>query len=80
MIAKDIGILRDELIEEDLTLRQKLENLEAGRKKVKALKPTLQEMERELDEVSSEVKLDKKEIEIKYEKLKETRRGFSITC
>lgn len=37
-------------------------------------------MEKELSILTDEIKLDKEKIELEYEKLKETRRAFSITC
>ena len=62
-------------------LRKKLDDLENALSQVnKEIKPTLQTMEKELSILTDEIKLDKEKIELEYEKLKETRRAFSITC
>lgn len=78
---KDYGLVRDELLEEDLILRKKLDDLEQAHKKIrKEIKPTLHTMNGELEVVSAEVKQDKKEVEALYDKVRETRWAFSITC
>lgn len=62
-------------------LRKKLDDLENALSQVnKEIKPTLQTMEKELSILTDEIKFDKEKIELEYEKLKETRRAFSITC
>ena len=78
---KDFGLVRDDLLEEDLILRKKLDDLESAHKKIrKEIKPTLHTMSQELKAVSAEVKADKKEVEALFDKVRETRRAFSITC
>jgi len=73
--------VKEEIVEEDLILRKKLDDLEQALEKVnKEIKPTLMVMEKEIDLVIEEIKIDKEWIEANYDKLKETRWGFSITC
>lgn len=73
--------IRDELLEEDLLLRKKLDDLELGLEKVnKELKPALLTMEKELDLVTGLVKSDKEHIEDLFDKLNQTWKAFSITC
>ena len=80
-LGKDAGLIWDELLEEDLVLRKKLDDLEGALDQVnKEIKPTLQTMEKELSLLTEEIKLDKEKIEVEYEKLKETWNAFSITC
>lgn len=71
------SMVKDELIEEDLKLRKKLDDLEQGLYKLnKDLKPTLLTMEKELEIITEEVKSDWEVVEAIYDKLLETRRGF----
>jgi len=63
-------MVREELLEEDLKLRKKLDDLEKGIYKLnKDLKPTLLTMEKELNAVTEEVKKDREIIEALYDKL-----------
>jgi len=63
-------MVREELLEEDLKLRKKLDDLEQGLYKLnKDLKPTLLTMEKELNAVTEEVKKDREIIEALYDKL-----------
>jgi len=56
-ISKDSGLVREELFEEDLELRKKLDDLEAGLARIdKEIKPTLLVMEKELSLITEEVK------------------------
>ena len=74
------SMVREELLEEDLKLRKKLDDLEQGLYKLnKDLKPTLLVMEKELNVVTEEVKKDREIIEALYDKLQETRKAFQIT-
>lgn len=74
------SMVKDELVEEDLKLRKKLDDLEQGLFKLsKELKPTLLTMEEELKLITEDVKKDWEIIESLYDKLLETRRGFQIT-
>lgn len=71
------SMVKDELIEEDLKLRKKLDDLEQGLYKLnKDLKPTLLTMEKELEIITEEVKSDWEVVEAIYDKLLETRWGF----
>ncbi len=64
------SMVREELLEEDLKLRKKLDDLEKGIYKLnKDLKPTLLTMEKELNAVTEEVKKDREIIEALYDKL-----------
>lgn len=73
-IMKDFGLIREDLLEEDLILRKKLDDLEKAHKSIrKTIKPNLQAMNAELEKVSKQVKAEKKEIEALYDKVRETR-------
>jgi hypothetical protein len=51
-------MVKEELLEEDLKLRKKLDDLETGLHKFKELKPTLLVMEKELQILTEELKKD----------------------
>jgi hypothetical protein len=52
--------VKEEIVEEDLILRKKLDDLEQALEKVnKEIKPTLMVMEKEIDLVIEEIKIDK---------------------
>lgn len=71
------AMVKEELLEEDLKLWKKLDDLETGLYKFnKDLKPTLLTMEKELSIIQKELKRDREIIEIHYDKLQETWWGF----
>ena len=73
-LSQQVTFIREDLFEEDLALRGKLNELESAITQIgKQLKPTLQTMEHEITVLSDEIKAEKDLIEKMYDDLQESR-------